>query len=92
MSFLYLVFQKEILRKMRESNINSTFACLKLIVTMNKRLLVIERNVTCKVSSGGQSQEMSDKKQGQEDNWQKNDINLRNRKAYWKHSSKPFRS
>lgn len=25
----YLVVQKEILRKMRESNINSTFACLK---------------------------------------------------------------
>lgn len=29
MSFIYLVFQKEILRKMREGNINSTFACLK---------------------------------------------------------------
>lgn len=35
---------------------------------MNKCLLVIKGNVSCKISEGGQSQEMSEKKQGQEDN------------------------
>lgn len=29
MSSIHLVFQKEILRKVRESNIHSTFVCLK---------------------------------------------------------------
>lgn len=46
MSCLHLVFQKEILRKVRESNIHSTFACLKPDCE-NEYLLAVERNVNC---------------------------------------------